>query len=171
MRVYSGPLHVHYGPAYVMSGEDGDTSDMEACFRGQSNGLLGAARRGWMFMLTGLHTGVVQLTVEVTDAQPLLGDEWEECVEASFAPHGPDVRLIGWDREPVCEVPLPAGDYRVRYTARRMDAVRTADTIVEGEDPIDSYQLSFWPSAPAPDRVIRWTSETARYWHDWAKGL
>jgi hypothetical protein len=93
MRVYSGPLHVHYGPAYVMSGEDGDTSDMEACFRGQSNGLLGAARRGWVFMLTGLHTGVVQLTVEVTDAQPLLGDEWEECVEASFAPHGPDVAL------------------------------------------------------------------------------
>jgi hypothetical protein len=81
------------------------------------------------------------------------------------------VRLVDWDRELVCVLPLRIGDYRVRYAARGMDAGHAADTIIEGEEPVDSYWLWFWPAAPAPDRVLKQTSVTAKYWHDWAQSL
>jgi len=169
--VFDGRLHVHYGQAYVFSGEDGDTGAMDACFRGQSNGLVGAGQAGMLFLLTGLHTGSVNLRVDVEDSEPAMDDAWEECVEASFTPAGVDTRLVTWGGETLCELPLTQSDYRVRYQATGMDAGRNADTILEGEEPVDSYVLSFWPAPPGPDRVVRDTSETARYWHGWAQGV
>jgi hypothetical protein len=47
---------------------------------GQVNGLCGAAVPGMLYLTTGLHTGNVELTVEVLDAEPPVGDEWEEVV-------------------------------------------------------------------------------------------
>jgi hypothetical protein len=171
MRVFDGRLHVHYGQAYVFSGAEGDTGAMDACFRGQSNGLLGAGQPGMLFFLTGLHTGFVGLTVDVDEHERPLDEAWEECVEVSFAPSARDARLVDWDGGVVCELPLPEAEYRVRYAARGMDAGRAADTIIDPEGPIDSYRLSFWPAPPAPDRVVKRTSETAEYWHNWARGL
>jgi hypothetical protein len=171
MRVFDGLLHVHYGQAYVMCGVGGDTGKMDACFRGQTNGLLGAGQRGMLFVLTGLHTGFVALTVDVDENEPELDESWEECVEVSFVPNAPDVGLVDWDRDLVCALPLRPIDYRVRYVARGMDAGRAADTIVASEAPVDAYRLWFWPSAQAPDRVIRQTSDTAKYWHGWAHDL
>jgi hypothetical protein len=40
MELFAGPLWMHYGQAYVLVG-DGDPPDLEACFRGQVNGLCG----------------------------------------------------------------------------------------------------------------------------------
>jgi hypothetical protein len=84
MPVFDGRLHVHYGQAYVVSGDAGDTGDMDACFRGQTNGLLGAGQQGMLFFLTGLHTGFVELTVDVVEREPPLDESWEESVEVSF---------------------------------------------------------------------------------------
>jgi hypothetical protein len=168
--VYDGKLHVHYGQAYVFSGEDGDTGEMDSCFRGQSNGLLGAGQAGMLFVLTGLHTGSVNLKVDVDHTEPAPDGSWEECVEASFTPAG-DTRLVTWGGETLCDLPLTQSDYRVRYQATGMDAGREADTILEGEEPVDSYMLSFWPAPPAPDSVVRDTSDVARYWHGWAQAL
>jgi hypothetical protein len=169
--VFAGKLHVHYGQAYVFSGEEWDTGEMDACFRGQSNGLLGAAEAGVLFLMTGLHTGFVKLRVDVDDAEPEPDGSWEECVEATFTPSAADARLVTWGGEPVCELPLNEIAYRVRYQANGMDAGRDADTILEDEDEIDSYRLSFWPGPPAPDRVVRQMSGIAAYWHEWARGL
>lgn len=67
---------------------------------------------------------------------------------------------------------LAPGTYRVRYAARGMDSARAVDTIVETEEPIDTYQLSFWPAkGDAPDRVVRQESQTATYWNGWANSL
>jgi len=52
-----------------------------------------------------------------------------------------------------------------------MDAGNTADTIVDGEEPVDAYALWFWPAPNAPDRVLRQASEVAAYWHGWGGGL
>jgi hypothetical protein len=52
-----------------------------------------------------------------------------------------------------------------------MDAGNQADTSLPGEQPVDSYALWLWPAPPAPDRVVRQTSEIARYRHHWARGL
>jgi hypothetical protein len=170
-RVFDGLLHVHYGQAYVVSGNADDTSDMNAMFRGQANGLLGAAQPGRLFLITGLHTGHVQFSVAISPAEPSLDDSWEECVEASFTPAGPPVRLVDWDWNLVCEIPLTGTHYRVRYYARGIDAGHQADTILKGEEPVDSYLLLFWPAALAPDRVVKQTSDGARYWHETARKL
>ena len=171
MRVFDGRLHVHYGQAYVFSGDAGDTSDLDQCFRGQSNGLLGAGQPGMLFFLTGLHTGLVELTIDVVEHEPPLDDGWEEVVEVSFAPADADARLEAWGGDLVCRLPLEQRAYRVRYAARGMEEGRAADTILEGTEPIDAYALSFRPAAPAPDRILRQTSETAAYSHAWAQSL
>jgi hypothetical protein len=171
MLAFDGYLHVHYGQAYAFSGSTGDTGEMDSCFRGQSNGLLGAARPGMLFLITGLHTGYVKFKVEIAVDEPPVDESWEECVEASFTPSSHDTRLINWDGDLVCELPLSSPPYRVRYEGIGMDAGREADTILQGADPVDSYRLSFWPASPAPDSVVRERSASARYWHSWAQEL
>jgi hypothetical protein len=168
--VFDDLLHVHYGQAYVFSERSDDTGDMAACFVGQANGLLGAAVRGQLFLLTGLHTGDVRFRTEIADKEPPLDPVWEECVEATFEPHG-TASLVQWDRTDACALPLGGQAYRVRYHARGMDAGNTTDTILEGEDPVDEYLLVFWPAPAAPDCVIAQTSAIADYWHRWAQEL
>jgi ketosteroid isomerase-like protein len=168
--VFDGRLHVHYGQAYVFSGSSEDTGEMGACFRGQTNGLLGAALPGELSLITGLHTGQVEFRVEVVADEPSHDETWEECVEAAFTPDG-KVQLVDWDGSVVCEIPLEAQAYRVRYHGRGMDAAHEADTILEDESPVDQYLLSFWPAPAAPDRIVRQTSALADYWHRWAQGL
>src|SRR6185437_4365459 len=83
LQVHPGPLWVHYGQAYVLIG-DSDSSNLEAYFRGQVNGLCGTASSGVMFLMTGLRTGQVAFTVEVSEAPPELDFSWEEIVDAPF---------------------------------------------------------------------------------------
>ncbi len=56
-------------------------------------------------------------------------------------------------------------DYRVRYYAKGMDAARELDTTGDDGRPVDSYKLVFWPALPAPDEVVKQTSNDAAYWH------
>lgn len=65
----------------------------------------------------------------------------------------------------MCDIPLSPGTYRVRYCARNMSCGNEVDTYVEGE-PVDFYSLAFWSAAPAPDIVVKQTSEVAAYWHN-----
>jgi hypothetical protein len=179
-RVFEGKIHVHYSQAYVLVGEIGDLDFYDA-FRGQANGLCGAAVRGALLLVTGLHTGQVGFTVDVLDAPPPLDNTWEEIVEVSFFVgyidpdpiedtdiefmDDPDVivALMEWGG-PWHELPLPPGNYRVRYCARGMQLGRDRDPLLDDE-PVDFYSLSFWPAEPAPDRIIKQTSEIAAYWH------
>lgn len=167
--LFEGPLNVHYGQAYVVSGGQGFCGDMEATFRGQQNGLCGAAVGGSLFLVTGLHTGQVAFRVELHEAEPPVDENFEEVVEVSYRPLSAEVELEEWAGEPVCPLPLAVTDYRVRYCGRGMDAGKEADTIVD-EPPIDSYLLQFWPDAATPDRILKQTGETAAYWHSCASG-
>jgi hypothetical protein len=47
----------------------------------------------------------------------------------------------------------------------RMDDGQDQDGRFEDEPELDRYLLQFWPSPPAPDQVVRQTSECAAYWH------
>lgn len=46
----------------------------------------------------------------------------------------------------------------MRYAARGMDAGSAGTEM-------DVYALWFWPAPPAPDAVVKQTSESAAYWH------
>lgn|SRR5262245_11091826 len=188
-RVFEGKIRVDYNQAYVLVGEI-DPPDLYDAFRGQTNGLCGAAVRGALWLITGLHTGRVGFTIDVLDAPPPLHDAWEEIVEASFfvgyidpdpiedtdiefMMDDPDVRvmLMQWGREASYELPLPPENYRARYCARGMQLGRDRGTLLSGEDLIDFYSLAFWPAEPEPDCIIKQTSEIAAYWHNLAQSL
>jgi hypothetical protein len=83
-QIYAGSMWVAYGQAYVLTGEM-TNPDFYKAFRGQTNGLCGGAVQGALWLITGLHTGHVGLTIDVLDSAPSLDDDWEEIVEVSFA--------------------------------------------------------------------------------------
>jgi hypothetical protein len=169
--VFRGDVRVGYSQVYVQVGDDAfDTTDLEACFAGQDNGLCGAGVPGGLWLVTGLHTGSVPFEVQVHEAEPGVPDR-DDVVEVSLSvPAGPVV-LLGWAGESSAVLDLPPGTYRVRYAADGMDAGRAADVRSAEEPPADSYLLQFWPAPHAADRVVRTGSETARYWHGHARGL
>jgi hypothetical protein len=164
---FDGAWHVHYGQLYVESALGEQHEDMSDHFTGQRNGLLGAAVPGALFLLTGLHTGLVGLRLEVLDAEPPLDEAWEDVVEASFAAR-PPVTVVGWGGESHHALDLTPGDYRVRWSGTALDAASEQDTLLD-ENTIDRYLLQFWPAEPSPDRVVRQTSDVAAYWHAWAR--
>ena len=165
--LFGGPLWLSYSQAYVTSG--GEDPHLDTSFCGQSNGLLGAALGDSLYLTTGLHTGTVPLTVELHDAEPPAGPVWEEIVEASFCPLDGPVLIMGCCGSSHDELALAPASYRARYCARGMDAGRAADTRGVEEPEIDRYLLQLWPAPPAPDRIVRQTSEIAAYWHGVAR--
>lgn len=159
MRVFDGIVGVFKGQLYVVSDPEDIGPDLFAHFSGQDNGLLGAATPGLLCLLTGRADGDIGFNVEVCEREPLLHESWEDCVEASFSPATPVVMFVDLEWEVLCEIPLGAETYRVRYAARGMDAefdARYDDKEAEG--------LWFWPAPHSPDAVVRQTSKLAEYW-------
>ncbi|XGV98084.1 MAG: hypothetical protein ACAF41_03920 [Leptolyngbya sp. BL-A-14] len=169
-RIFDGRLPVHYGQAYVES-SDSNCIYLEEAFCGQTNGLCGAALPGVLFLITGLHTGGVSFTLDVLSVQPPLDDSWEEIVEVAFTPGLGKVSLTDWTATQVCDIPLLKEPYRVRYCARNMDLGDEVDTLMENEPIVDFYSLAFWLADPAPDTVIKQTSQKAAYWHNCVQNL
>jgi hypothetical protein len=166
--IVSGPTWVHYGQIYVQSGDE--SPDLAECFAGQHNGLCGAAVPGTLFLVTGLHTGSVDFTVEVHEQMPPVEYDAEDVVEAPYRPIG-DARLVTWGGDGgwwSLEL-QPGVDYRARYSAWRMDAGHQAGPPMDGEPLVDRYLLQFWPAQPVPERVVKQTSRQAAYWHKVAR--
>jgi hypothetical protein len=158
LQVFDGIVGVFDAQLYVASDTEEIGPDLYTFFRGQSNGLLGAAQSAVLCLLTGKADGDIGLTVGVAAREPELDDSWEDCVEASFSPTAPIAVLCDLERKVVTEVPLGEQTYRVRYAARGMDE---GDSGTE----MDVYGLWFWPAPAAPDAIIRQTSKSAAYWH------
>ncbi len=189
-RVFEGLLKVSYGQAYVLTGVMVNPH-MEDAFRGQTNGLCGAAAQGALWLVTGLNTGQVGFTVDVLDAAPPIDDAWEEIVEVSFTVAEEDeeleyddieiiereIALVEWAGERSYPIPLGPGSSRARYCARGMEfGSQFAEYFEQGvikdvDEIVDFYALSFWPAIFAEDRIIKQTSEIARYWHEVAQSL
>jgi hypothetical protein len=109
--VLSEDVSVHYGQFYVHSNDD--WPDLEECFYGQRNGLCGGAVPGHLFLITGSHTGLVGLTVEMHEQPPVVDEAWEDVVEVSFRPQG-HAHIAGWGGDWTSTLDLAEIDYRVR---------------------------------------------------------
>ena len=168
-RIFDGRLWVSYGQFYIESSESSGYA-LEDCFVGQINGLCGAASKGSLFLLTGLHTGEIKFTLDVLDNAPSLDRIWEEIVEVSFTPTSEKLIIRQWNGECICKIPFSQQNYRVRYCACNMDRGHELDTYVEG-NPVDLYYLAFWPAKPTSDVILKQTSEVASYWHNWVTTL
>lgn len=162
---FEGTVPVEYGQAYLHLQGTADYSGEVR--KGQVNGLLGAAVPTALFLTFGLQTGEVKLTIRIADTQPPLDDRWEEAVEASFTmPASAVLGLADWDGELWHPVPLAPGNYRVRYTALRFGEAENAPTPDDDADPIEQYEVVFWPAAIAPDAILKVTRRAAKYWHE-----
>ena len=168
-ELFSGNVEVQYGQAYIEL--DGCFDGvMEDCFRGQSNGICGAAAPANLFLITGLHTGPVGLTIALFEADPGIDPSWDEIVEVSFeAPRG-EITLVEWGADDGPAFPVPPGSYRGRYQARAMQQGNELDTNID-DAPVDFYRLDIWPAPAAPDCIVKQSSQIAGYWHDWAHNL
>lgn len=166
-----GEVWVHYAQVYVESlrADERVYPDLAACFAGQSNGLCGAAVPGVLFLNTGLHTGKVPFRAELHD-EPPSGDGWQEIVEVSFQPAG-KVMLAEWGGGKTWPLEVARTPYRVRYCATGVDEGHDPGMRTDDDPAPDRYLLQFWPDpdGPAPDRIIRQTSEMAAYWHRFAR--
>jgi hypothetical protein len=156
----SGGVNVHYAQIYVQP--PNAHTDMTGALGGQVNGICGASQEGHLFLVTGLHTGLVRLTVTLHENEPDLDPSWEEVVEVPF-PHMADkLALVEWGSDDGHDLSIPPGTYRARYSARSM----LGDwQITEQNAPTQTYSLDFWPAPLAPDAIIRVTGECAKYWH------
>jgi hypothetical protein len=122
------------------------------------NGLI-AVQPGAAVIFTGIHTGVVAVSIEVRDVRPeqVDGTGWDDVVEVSLEAIGGRVLVVGpfADTGDVLPVLTPAGPghYRVRVH------VRGRDTAVDGVafEPFEEYLIIVWPDRPAPDTVHKQT--------------
>ncbi|MEV8509648.1 hypothetical protein AB0368_33140 [Actinoplanes sp. NPDC051475] len=155
-------VQVNYGQLYVL--HDGGGVEAEEAFRGQVNGLCGAADDGALFLVTGLRSGPVGFVVERHSAEPAIDGSWEEIVESSFRAASDEVVLQEWSgiRYPL---DLDPGPYRVRYCAKGMDRGWDVETLGLDDEVVDTYLLQIWPGPPLADRIVRQTSDAAGYWH------
>ncbi|MHC1548784.1 hypothetical protein [Phyllobacterium sp. K27] len=165
-ELFAGNIEAHYGQAYIEL--DGSfNGEMDNCFRGQNNGLCGAQTPAILFLMTGLHTGIIGITIRLFDADPGIDESWEEV---SFqAPKG-EITLMEWAADQGVGMAVPTGSYRARYQSRAMQTANELDTNVN-DTPVDTYRLDLWTAPLAPDRIVKQTSAVAAYWHDWASKL
>ena len=154
-------IFVHYG-FLTLTAAEGDSGDRADGYRGQVNGLCGAAQPGVLHMHTGLHTGNVGVRIELHTDEPGLDEAWQDVVEAYFSTSSEDLMLSAFDSVEG-PVDLPPGFYRVRYCAQDMQRGDDGDTTPDGEA-VDSYVLQFWP-ASGVDRIVRQGSRIAGYRH------
>ncbi|WP_088283185.1 hypothetical protein [Kineosporia sp. A_224] len=173
MRViFDDLVHVDYGFAFLTTqlGDDApvDIGDARA---GQVNGLLGAACPGVLSLVTATHTGQVRIRIEMLDAEPALGDEWDDVVEVSFDARGPQAAMSTFDGWWDLELGR-AGQHRVRLCCTGWDAAAEAAPDEDPDGPAfagERYVLQLWPARPAPDVVLRQRSQGPAYWHGVAR--
>jgi hypothetical protein len=158
--LFADTIFVHYGQFYVCPGKD--DVELEHTFRGQVNGLCGAALANRLYLVTGTHTGQVHVEVELFESEPAINTAWDEIVEVSFHHDEPTLELVEWAGEATYRLELPAGEYRVRYGAKGMIH---DDEDVDDQKSLQHYRLQFWPDTPRPDAVVKVSGRCAKYWH------
>ncbi|MFI9589100.1 hypothetical protein [Nonomuraea sp. NPDC052265] len=105
------------------------------------NGLTASAP-GAAVIRTGIHTGVVDVTVRLAGtAQPPDPEGWEESEEVEFVTTTGVMRVQGVADEPIDLTPQGAGRYGLRVHGRRRDR-RTPSN-----QPSEVYLLVVWPVA------------------------
>lgn len=163
--LFDGLVSTAYGQLYMSSSPDALPPDPAIAFRGQRNGLCGAAQSGSLFLVVGTHTGEVPVRVTLTSLEPEVGD-WEEAVEVSFTPTTCHIVLEGWGGMFGVDLRLPMTTYRARWSGTDLGVGKRQDVATSDSPAPDKYELAFWPSPIAPDEILRVTSDEARYWHD-----
>ena len=156
MELFNSNLDISYGQFYMVSGDS--EYDLDAAFKGQTNGLCGAADAPNLVFITGLHTGHVELGVYLHQSTPVLDQTWEDVVEVSYQVTG-ELSIEECCGSTLDPLPIPPATYRVRYSGRKMDEAREEDCVLEDEP---ASTAIVWTSGQQPSRQpIKSSASTA----------
>jgi len=173
-ELYLGSLGVHYGQFYIEAAVS-DLPDnyvheshasIEDSFTNQKNGLCGATAKDKLFFVTGIHTGLIQISVVLYQAEPIIDNNNEDIVEVSFQVGEYPVSLCEWAHEETHRLELAKGSYRLRYIINGMDKDHEDSDDLDLPVPGQEHILQFWLAPGAKDSVIKQSSENAKYWHN-----
>jgi len=149
----------------VWSDEAGFDGGWDRFFKGQVNGLVGAADAGGVYINLARRSGGSRLRLMLLDTEPPLPPpHYEDVVEVStVVPVGADVGWQSWAGETGGRIDgVAPGVYRLRVSAQGRDA-GSEDEFAESV--VDEYLLELWPAAMERDEVLRVGSQDAQYWH------
>jgi hypothetical protein len=159
-------VHTDYGQFDLVWGEGiGFDGEVERFFRGQVNGLVGAADPGGVYINLARRSGGSRVRIMLSDAAPpAQPDDYVDVVEVStVVPSGATASWVSWAGETGGPLPgVEPGSYRVRVSARGRDAGAEGEF---DEGVVDEYVVELWSAEPAPDEIVRTGSESAAYWH------
>ncbi|MFT4167139.1 MAG: hypothetical protein QM650_18025 [Microlunatus sp.] len=155
-----GVINTDYGQFdLVWSGSVGFDGDFDRFFAGQVNGLVGAVSGDGVYLNLARRSGGSAVRIELLETEPALADayevdSYEDIVEVSVTvPADAEVSWTSWAGETEGRLDgIPSGSYRCRVSARGRDA-GAAGEFADGV--VDSYLVQLWPTAPAPDSIIR----------------
>nr|SBP01234.1 hypothetical protein BN4615_P10750 [Nonomuraea gerenzanensis] len=167
MQVTHIDLGVSYRQAYLIDCTD-DAEGPEGIPDDHPTHPVGIIRveGGDAFIITGLHTGVVDFDVAVSDHDPGADlDGFEDVVEISIKSESGEFELQEWgggDSHALPALPAGPGWYRLRYHARGMDDATDDADLSDG--PVDHYLLQIWPAEESLPQVVKHSSGSAAYW-------
>jgi hypothetical protein len=150
-----GPVPVHYHQFHISDLEGPAGPDLS----GAGNGLV-EVEDGVVHVLTGIHTGDVEVDITLHAAAPAPQlDAWDEAVEISL--NSASGELVVHAMMADLEEEFPAlsfngpGDYRIRVHARGRD---TAVDLAPDES-TEWYLLQVWPDKPSAVDVLKATDQ------------
>ncbi|AQZ68640.1 hypothetical protein BKM31_50595 [[Actinomadura] parvosata subsp. kistnae] len=119
------------------------------------NGLA-ASVPGAAVILTGIHTGVVDVTVRITDAPPTgSGEGWEEVEDVELISFTGEMRLAGLGMGLADELPVLTAHGPGRYGMRVHARGRGIDRDGVAKVPFEFYQVTVWPIEVGPQARAR----------------
>ncbi len=139
-------VRVDYSLILLSSGADGVTPS--ATELKESNGLI-VVTHGGAAIITGIASGTVEVSVELTDAEPVAGlDGWDEMADVSIDVQAGDLRVVTVLGD-LAELPSLSGKHPV-YRVRCLASGRDLHTNGVEIDSRERYRLIAWPAADAP---------------------
>ena len=116
-------IQTDYGQFDLVWAEPGGfDGDFDRFFRGQMNGLVGAADPNGIYMNFARRSGGSPVKAVLREGQPETDESFQDIVEVSLTvpPHA-EVQWMSWAAETSGTLDLPDGSYRLRVSARDRD--------------------------------------------------
>jgi hypothetical protein len=146
----TAPVFTEYHGFQIKDPEGPVADDLDA----SHNGLV-SAYLGDIEVATGIHTGDVEVTVELHAEPPGPAEGWEEIAELSWRSPSGEALVTPLMHDPA-DLPSLAwqgpGSYRLRVHARGRD---TAVDHATGENVVEFYLLQSWPAAPQEALLVK----------------